>query len=151
MLSVRLACVRVSFGMIAWLAVFYFRPSNIGNPMVFYVTKNLTLAEKRLPARERHLRQQELRARWDLLSSEAKEQWAVVCHVYACMYVTVCMYVVHACLSVCCACPLVTLARLLRSPVCSFVRVQTLQSPLARLLLFVGLPAWRLNQCILRI
>ena len=42
--------------------------------MVFYITRNMTLAEKRLPVKYRKIRQKQLRAQWDLLSSEAHEQ-----------------------------------------------------------------------------
>ena len=51
-----------------------FRPKQIGNPMVYYITHSMTLAEKRLPTKDRKVRQKELRAKWDLLSSEAREQ-----------------------------------------------------------------------------
>ena len=79
--------MRASFGMIAWLAAVcvslapcqlelcaMFRPSQIGNPIVFYIQNSMTLAEKRLPAKERQVRQKQLRAQWDLLSGEAREQ-----------------------------------------------------------------------------
>ena len=42
--------------------------------MVFYITRSMTLAEKRLPAKYRKIQQKQLRAQWDLLSSEAHEQ-----------------------------------------------------------------------------
>ena len=133
MLSLRLArslraCVRASFGMIARLAAVcvslapcqlelcaMFRPSQIGNPILFYIQKNMTLAEKRLPAKQRKVRQQQLRAMWDLMSSEAQEQWAVDNIPSS---VLCCLLARLRCLPACRACPPAALARLPRLPVC---------------------------------
>ena len=133
MLSLRLArslraCVRASFGMIARLAAVcvslapcqlelcaMFRPSQIGNPMFFYIQNNMTFAEKRLPAKRRKVRQQQLRAQWDLMSSEAQEQWAVE---NISSSVLCCLLARLPCLAACRACPPAALACLPRLPVC---------------------------------
>ena len=101
-----------------------FRPTQIGSPVCFYIQHHMTLAEKRLPAQERKVRQQQLRAQWDLLSPDAQEQWAVesipspgLC----------CLPFPHAalasllCLPACRACPSVVLVCLLCLPVCCLI------------------------------
>ena len=81
----------------------------MGNSIIFYIPTNMTRAEKQLPAKERKKRQQQLRVQWDMLPTDAQEQWSVESIPPS---VSCCLLVRLLCLPVCRASPSAVLVRL---------------------------------------